>query len=161
MPFNLVPLPYWSTHPGSFTKKFLFEIGTQEHDQVVKAVKRAKDNQCRIYLLTNEENYGFIAVSLSTVGKDEVPILVLDYLFVSLQYRGKVFENLGGLKIADFLLAQALQLAMDINSIAPVRYLGLEPADAQLSTFYQRRGFKKLDRTPWLFAVVPKPSRAS
>lgn len=160
MPFSLISLPHWSARPGSFTKKFTFRTGTEEQEQVIKAVKRARDNQCRIYILTNnEENYGFIAVSLSTVESDELPMLVLDYLFVSLQYRGAIFPELGELKIADYLLAQALQLAVDITYIAPVRYLGLEPASDQLSGFYKRRGFKKLDRTEWLFAVVPKPTR--
>jgi len=38
--------------------------------------------------MNNEESYGFIAISLSTVGKAKLPTLVLEYLFVSLQYRG-------------------------------------------------------------------------
>jgi len=85
VPFDLVSLPHWSARPGPFTKKFTFKSGTDEQEQVVKAVKRAKDNQCRIYVLTNnEENCSFIAVSLSTLGTDELPMLALDYLFVSL-----------------------------------------------------------------------------
>ena len=104
MSFSLVSLPYWSARPGPFTKKFTFKAGTEELEQVVKAVKRAQANQCRIYFLTkNEQNYGLIAVSLSTLDQDEIPILVLDYLFVSLQYRGQVFDELDGLKISDFL----------------------------------------------------------
>ena len=92
MHFNLVCLPHWSAHPGSFTKKFTCKQGTDEREQIVKSVKRAKANQCRIHvLMNNEESSGFIAVSLSTVGKDQIPTLVLEYLFVSLQYRGQTF----------------------------------------------------------------------
>jgi GNAT superfamily N-acetyltransferase len=159
VPFNFESLPLSSARPASFAKQFKFRNGTDERDQAVNAVKRAKANQCRIYVLKNNaENFGFIAVSLSTVGADVLPMLVLDYMLVSLQYRGMVYSELGGLKIVEYLVSQVIQLADDITRIVPVRYIGLEPANDRLSKFYQRLGFNKLDRTDWLFSVVPKPS---
>ena len=102
VPFNLESLPLLSARPASFTKQFKFRDATDERDQAVNAVKRAKANQC-------------------------------------------------------YLVSQVIQLADDITRIAPVRYIGLEPANDRLSKFYQRLGFNKLDRTDWLFSVVPKP----
>jgi hypothetical protein len=158
MAFRLVPLQRSSARPGSFAKRFIFSPGTDERDQVVRVVNQAKNDQCRIYVATNgDDSYGFIAVSISAVGDEEHPILVVNYLFVSLQYRGRTFAELGGVKVADYLLAKALELAISISIIAPIRYLGLEPANEQLSSFYRRRGFNKFDRTEWLFAIVPKP----
>ncbi|WP_129127639.1 hypothetical protein [Geomonas oryzae] len=88
-------------------------------------------------------------------------MLVLDYLLVSLPFRGLVFKELGELRVVDYLLAQVLRIAMEISRLAPVRYVGLQPANHNLSAFYQRRDFIKLDKTDWLFTVLPKPSAAS
>lgn len=161
MAFNLLTLPHWSAHPASFPKRFTCNPSTDEREQIVKAVNRAKGNQCRIHVLMNDkESYGFIALSLTTVGKDKLPTLVLEYLFVSQQYRGHNYGELQGLKIGDWLIAEALQFAQEITTTVPLRYVGLEPASDPLGAFYQRRGFLKIDRTSWLYAVVPKPQRA-
>jgi hypothetical protein len=158
VPFVLESLPYYSASPGSVTKRFSYLKGTDERDQVVKAAKRAKANQCRIYVLKNNaESLALIAVSLSTVGEDALPMLLLDYMLVSLQHRGKVFAELGGLKIGEFLVSQVNQIAADVSRMVPVRLVGLEPANDKLVKFYQRMGFSKLDQTAWLFSAVPKP----
>lgn len=125
---------------------------------MVKAAKRAKTNQCRIYVLKDgNESLAFIAVSLSTVGENALPMLVLEYMLVSLQHRGKVFPELGGLKIGEYLVSQVNQIAAEISRIVPVRFVGLEPANDDLVKFYQQMGFTKLDQTNWLFSLVPPP----
>lgn len=158
MPFKLTTLPHWSAHPASFTKRFTCKPGTDEREQVVKSVKRAKENQCRIHVLSDKhECYGFTAISITTIGKYKIPVLILEYLFVSLQYRGQDFDLLDGLKVADWLIAETLQLADQITASVPLRYVGLEPATDRLSVLYQQHGFHKIDSTQWLYAAVPKP----
>lgn len=118
--------------------------------------KRAGNNQCRIYVLTNNgEYYGFVALSLAVFA--QVPSVVVDYLFTSLQFRGVEFEDLESGKVADYLLAFALKSAVTVSEIVPVRFLALIPADETLDAFYRRRGFSKLDSTNWVFTKVPPP----
>jgi hypothetical protein len=151
MSFQLEILQKSAAMPSSFTSRFSFSANTNEHGQVAQVAKRAKRNQSRVHLLANDgEHYGFVAFSLSSV-LGQIPALVVDYLFVSLPYRKVVFEELGGLKIADYLLAHSFNSAIQISEVAPVRYIALLPADEALDTYYKRRGFKKLDASDWLF----------
>lgn len=161
MAFNLQTLQHWAARPGPFTKRFISKAGTDEREQIVKAVNRAKDNQCRIHVLMDGgDSYGFIAISLTTVGKDKIPTLVLEYLFVSLPYRGNNLAELEGLKVGDWLIAETLQFASEITTTVPLRYVGLEPATDRLRARYQGHGFNKIDSSHWLYAPVSKPQPA-
>ena len=153
--FEVTRLHKAAALPATFTSKFEYSVDIDEHGQVAQVAKRAARSQCHIYILTKDgQYYGFIGISLAVFA--QLPALVVDYLFTSAQFRGTVFDELGGGKIADHLLAFAVQSAVTINDIAPVRFVALLPATEKLDAYYRRRGFSRLDSTDWVFMKVPQ-----
>ncbi len=135
--------------PGSFTRRFTYADG-DERDFVAQVATLAKRDRHRIHLLADDsgKDYGFVALSVSET--DNKPSLVIDFLFTSLPYRGTILPELN-MKISDYLIGYSIQVATRLSETVPIRYIALQPATVELLAFYNRRGFKKLDSTDWMF----------
>ena len=142
--------------PRNPSRKLQFEPGPTE-EYCSQIFQQARNRKSIIHVLQNveEEWHGFVALRFDVLAKR--PSLVIDYLITSLQYRGMRYNDLGGLKISEYLIAYALSKAADVNLTVPVRYLALEPASDELAGFYGRNGFSRLDATDWMFMKVPMP----
>lgn len=136
----------------NFSKKYFYsDKFDSDRDRVVAIAKQARKNQSRIHLLVDDEGtqYGFIALSIAVL--DEKPSLVIDYLFISEQFRGLLFKSLNGLTLGKFLLAYAIDLAETSNRNFPLEYIALEPANARLEKYYSEVGYRKLDGSNFMF----------
>lgn len=138
--------------PGKFARIYLYDPSfDSDYDRVVQLAKRAEKDQTRIHRLTDDEgrHYGFIALSI-TVSLNK-PCLVIDYIFVSHQYRGAAYAELDGRNIAGFLLGYAYDVAKEANQNYPIRYLALIPANEKLQAYYAALKFCKLDSTDFMY----------
>jgi hypothetical protein len=82
--------------------------------------------------------------------------LVVDLLFVSLPYRSIKYPELENKKISDFLLGYTIEESAKANKIFPIRYIALQSANESLAKFYEKRGFRKIDASEWMFLAVPE-----
>ena len=147
--------------PRNPASRYTFTPGTEEEDYCAQIFQQARNHQKIIHSLEGSEGtyFGFIALSFGVFAKRTS--LVIDFLFTSVQYRSQAFDDLGGLKISDYLLAYAFQRAIELNEIVPVRYVALFPASDALEEFYRRRGFSTLDDTFWMFSKIGSTSPAA
>ena len=138
--------------PGAFSGKYFYSPSfDSDYERVVHIARRAKKDQTRIHRLTDDKgsHYGFIALAISV--SDHKPCVVIDYLFVSKQYRGIRYPEFENRKIAEILIGYAWEIATDANRNYPVRYLALEPANDKLGAYYTALAFCKLDSTNFMY----------
>lgn len=139
--------------PGAFLKKFDY-ADDHERQYVKQIADQARRRQKQIYLLSNSDQvpYGFVAVSISVLQNQ--PCLVIDYLFTSKPYRGEKHQELGDKKISEYLVDFSLQTALEIDGKVPIRFVALTQIYDILRPFYEKWGFKRLDKTDWLFLKI-------
>jgi uncharacterized membrane protein YfhO len=138
--------------PGTFAKKYRYNTSfDSDNDRVVAVAKRAGNDLSRIHRLVDDQNthYGFVALSIAV--SDKKLCLVIDYLFVSQQYRGIRYPELDNKTIAGLLIGYAYQIATEADKNYPVRYMALVPANDKLETYYAALGFCKLDSTDFMY----------
>lgn len=138
--------------PGTFAKKYRYNASfDSDYDRVVEIAKEAKNNQTRIHRLIDDQgaHYGFIALSIDV--SDEKPCLVIDYLFVSQQYRGISYQELGNKTIAGLLIGYACEIATEADKNYPIRFIALVPANEKLTNYYNNLEFLKLDSTDFMY----------
>lgn len=145
--------PSWSAlSPGAFTGKYFYDSSFDgDYNRVIASAKSARNDQTRIHRLIDDQGsqYGFIAISIAV--SENKPCLVINYLFVSQQYRSIRYPELENKKIADILIGYAYQIATEANINFPVRYLALVPANDKLETYYSTLEFCKLDSTNFMY----------
>ena len=139
-------------HPTVFLKKIEF-ADDNERQYVKQLAKRTLSDKNRIYLLTNEVDtvFGFVALSVSTI--QDVPCIVINYLFCSLPYRNQTFTELNG-KISVHLIERAIQIAREVNTHVPIHYLALQPAHEKLEAMYAELDFKSLHHKDWMVLKI-------
>ena len=138
--------------PGTFAGKYLYSASfDSDYDRVVALAKKARKDQTRIHRLIDDDgtHYGFIALSIAL--SENKPCIVIDYLFVSQQYRGIRYRELENQTIANILIAYAYQLATEANKNYPVRFIALVPANDKLEAYYAALAFSKLDATDFMY----------
>jgi hypothetical protein len=113
--------------------------------------KRVQKSDTVLYVLREEERtLGFIALSVSSI--DNFPSLQVDYLFVSRNFRGMRLKYLDNLKISNYLIEFAIDLAQDIQERVGLRYLVLLPDNNKLHDIYQNMGFETLsNQRGWMY----------
>ena len=138
--------------PGTFLKKFHY-TDDNERQYVRQIARLAKNKQTQVHLLVGDDNtpHGFISLSVSQL--QDLPCIIIDYLFVSKQHRGRVFQELS-MKISEYLVDFAVLTATEINDKVPIRYVALLPSHDRLASFYGIWGFKGLDKTGWMFLRI-------
>lgn len=138
--------------PGSFSGRYFYSPSfDSDYERVVHIAKRAQREQTRIHRLIDDRgsHYGFIALAIAV--SDNKPCIVIDYLFVSQQYRGIRYSEFENRKIADILIGYAWEIATEANRNFPVRYLALVPANDKLEAYYTNLEFCKLDSTNFMY----------
>lgn len=151
--FNLINPSRQLLHPQSFLKKLHF-ADDHERQYSRQLAKLALANKVRVHLLTDADcsPLAFIAVSFESISGSQC--IVINYLFVSTPFRKKVWPELEGGKISEYLIEVVGQIAREINNQIPVHYLALQPAHEKLEKFYADLGFTRLHRKEWMFLKV-------
>jgi len=135
-----------------------FEYANQdERNFVYQVFGIARSKNTRIHLLKEDTiPLGFVALSLRNF--NDVPSVIIEYLFVSVPYRGRPYPKLSDqpLRVSEYLLGQAISMANNAWSIIPLRYMALNLADDCLEPLYSRHGFDCVEGTKsWMFLVLP------
>ena len=154
--FKLITPEGAELFPGSFAKRFQY-ADDFERQYVVKLVKFAQRDRVRIHVLVDSagNSYGFLALSFSSFDKDSKRTsIVIDYIFTSLDYRGKSYTNLGNMSVFEHLLGVTYQAAITIKKTVPVRFIALQPASDRLAAYYERADFKPFGNTDWMFLSI-------
>lgn len=146
-------IPSWvALSPNAFARKYLYDSSfDSDYDRVVALVKNARNDQTRIHRLVDGQgkHYGFVALSIAV--SENKPCLVINYLFVSQQYRGIRYPELEMQRLAEIMIGYASKIATDANIHFPIRYLALVPANVKLVTYYSALEFCKLDSTNFMY----------
>lgn len=73
------------------------------------------------------------------------PVLVVDYLFISREFRGKPLEGLNDLKAVEYIMSQIIKVAAQISHLTTLELVALQPDTERLEKYYLRRyGFEKI-----------------
>lgn len=141
---------------GSLLRSFSY--GNQDERNYVEQVFGfARSKNIRVHLLKEDNNpLGFVALSVRDF--NDVPSVIIEYLFVSVPYRGRPYPSLSDqpLRVSEYLLGQAISMANNAWSMLPLRYMALNLADDNLATLYSRHGFTLVEgTTSWMFLVLP------
>lgn len=144
-------------HPQAFFKKITC-IDSDEKNYSAQLLKRAVRNQTRFHLCISASDnkvHGFVAISAAThKAVVDTCCIVIEYLFTSPEHRGRIFEELGQKRISEYLIDYSIEIAKEINSNVPFRYIALHPVHDKLLPLYVSLGFKPLDNSGWLFFKI-------
>ena len=113
------------------------------------------ENRTRLHVLSDDTSgniIGFVVLHLSHAAAKS-NCMVIDYLFVSNSYRRKICSEIGNQKISDYLLNYVIECAREVDSIVPVSFIALRPADDKLLPFYGAYNFELLDEF-WMFLQI-------
>ena len=119
--------------------------------------KLAGKEKTRIHLLSDtlDNNYGFVALSVSSFDRSyNRPSMIIDYIFTSRQYRGLKLAELDNSTVFENLLEFTFQSALSIQKIIPLRFIALQPANDRLAAHYQKKDFKPLENSDWMFLSI-------
>lgn len=154
MDFEIIKPSRSFLHPQVFLKKVPC-ANNHEQNFCSQLIKRAASHQVRLHVLANSQNLqiiGFIAISASELINS--PCVTIDYLLITPEYRGVLFRELGNVKASQYLLDYVINLATQVNTDIPFRYLALQPAHEKLLPLYSSLGFEPIDKTGWLFFKI-------
>lgn len=142
------------TFKVEFTSKCVYGDFEAEKEHVGIILDRAEENRARLHVLSDDAGgdvYGFIALHLHTLYGS--PCVVVDFLFASSGFRGLAFDDLGGLKVSEYLLEHAIDTARKVSVVLPIKYVALQTIDDKLLPFYGRHGFEVLDES-WMTLAI-------
>ena len=80
--------------------------------------------------------------------------IIIDYIVTSNQHRGRKFAELNNLNVFEYLLDIAIQSAVSIQKILPVRFIALQPATDRLADYYRKMDFKSVENSDWMFLSI-------
>jgi hypothetical protein len=112
-------------------------------------------NHTRLHVISDDTSgniIGFVVLHLSHAAAKS-NCMVIDYFFVSHSYRKKKCLEIGDQKISDLLLNYVIECAREVDSIVPVSFIALRPADDKLLPFYGAYNFELLDEF-WMFLQI-------
>jgi len=155
--FELTPLSNIELRAGGSILRSLAYANQDERNYVEQVFGFPRSKNTRIHLLKEDNSpLGFVALSVRNF--NDVPSVIIEYLFVSVPYRGRPYPNLSDqpLRISEYLLGQAISMGNNAWSILPLRYMALNLADDYLEKLYRRNGFTLVEgTTSWMFLVLP------
>ena len=137
---------------------YLTKTSTEQERQFIKQLSSsAEKGSIVVYALELDGSLaGLIGLSASRV--DSISTVQIDYLYVSSEHRGTVFEELSNTKISTYLIDLSIVLAKKISSEVGVRWLALVPDNDKLEEFYSKEfGFKPhndRDKQRYLFLKI-------
>jgi hypothetical protein len=121
----------------------------RERGLLEETIKLVQKNKTILYLLVKEDELlGLIALSASSI--EEIPVIQVDYLFVSYNYRREFIKEIGS-TVSEYLISFAIKTAETVKQTIGVKYIALYPdaQDKNLISHYQKMGFFKLNKY-WL-----------
>jgi hypothetical protein len=128
-----------------------------ERNYVEQVFGFARSKNTRIHLLKEDNNpLGFVALSVRNF--NDVPSVIIEYLFVSVPHRGRIYPDLSvqPLRVSEYLLGQAISMANSAWSMLPLRYIALNLADDCLEKLYSQYGFYRVEGAgSWMVMVLP------
>ena len=141
---------------GSLLKNFVY-ANQDERNYVEQVFGFARSKNTRVHLLKENDNpLGFVALSLRNF--NDVPSVIIEYLFVSASYRGRPYPHISDppLRVSEYLLGQAISMANNAWSVLPLRYMALNLADDSLEQLYSQYGFYRVEGAgSWMVLVLP------
>jgi hypothetical protein len=141
---------------GSLLRNFTY-ANQDERNYVEQIFGFARNKNTRVHLLKENSNpLGFVALSVRNF--NEVPSVIIEYLFVSVPYRGRSYPHLSDppLRVSEFLLGQAISMANSAWSMLPLRYMALNLASDCLEQLYSQYGFYRVEGAgSWMVLVLP------
>ena len=142
--------------PGGFLFRNFQYDSPDERSYVRQVFQRARKKAVRIHLLKKDGvPCGFIALSIDDF--NDVPSIIIEYLFTSVPYRRQAYLELGesAIKISEYLIGQVLCMATEISARVPLRYLALQLATDRHEALYKPHGFIREEGTHWMSQIIP------
>lgn len=134
-----------------------FRYGNPDEQNYVRQVLQlAHKKAAKVHVLKKDGvPCGFVALSIDNF--NEVPSIIIEYLFTSVPYRKQTYPELGEppIKISQHLIGQALRMAADIATKVPLRYIALQLATDRHEALYSPHGFIRDEGTNWMSQVIP------
>ena len=115
--------------------------------------KRVEKSKTVLYVLKKDnENLGLISISATSM--EDFPALQIDFLFVSKNYRGQIFDELDNLKVSEYLIEFVISISKNLQENIGLKYIVLLPDNKDLEKIYKELNFNKLNKTGWMFISI-------
>ena len=115
--------------------------------------KRVEKSKTVLYVLKkDDENLGLVSISATSM--EDFPALQIDFLFVSKNYRGQIFEELDNLKVSEYLIEFVISISKNLQENIGLKYIVLLPDNKDLEKIYKKLNFNKLNKTGWMFISI-------
>ena len=115
--------------------------------------KRVEKSKTVLYVLKkDDENLGLVSVSATSM--EDFPALQIDFLFVSKNYRGQIFDELDNLKVSEYLIEFVISISKNLQENIGLKYIVLLPDNKDLEKIYKKLNFNKLNKTGWMFISI-------
>lgn len=92
------------------------------------------------YDLAKNNIFGFFALKTTNDAVDNVPGIMLEFLYLKSEYRSKV-EKLSNTKYSYLLLDYIIDIAIDIQKLVAINHVYLVPISDKMRTVYSEYGF--------------------
>jgi hypothetical protein len=119
-------------------------------------IQRAIENKTKIHILYDERDTsksipcGLLALNFEVVG--DFSALSVDFIFISKGYRGIYIDEIDS-KISSYLLAFALNQAVEMNKVSQLDAVILNPINECVSKVYIDFGFEEFG-DGWLYFLI-------
>ena len=90
-----------------------------------------------------DESFGFVALRMSNGEIDDVPGVIVDFLYLKEEYRAKLIEGTEQ-KYSFFILDYIIEKAIEIQSLAAVNHVYLVPINDKVRAVYLEYGFENI-----------------
>jgi hypothetical protein len=153
--FSLALAARYELLPSSTFLRNLQFASSDEENYVRQIFSRARSKKIKIHVLKNDDSpYGFVALAIANF--NDVPSIIIEYLFTSEPYRKQTYPELGEtpLKISEFLIGKTIEMAEDITNKVPLRYIALQLAAERLEALYEPYGFRRTEGTNWMSQTI-------
>ncbi len=128
----------------SFFDKFDFEKDSEHIKQYISLVKELAFCQQVIiyegYDLVKEDAFGFFALKTTHDDIDNVPGIIVEFLYLKSEYRSKIEES-SNTKYSFLLLDYVINVAIDIQKLVAINHVYLVPISDRMRTIYTEYGF--------------------
>jgi hypothetical protein len=141
--------------PSGLFRNFRYD-NPDEQNYVRQVFQLAHKKAAKVHVLKIDGTpCGFVALSIDNF--NDVPSIVIEYLFTSVPYRKQIYPELGEppIKISEYLIGQALLMAADIATKVPLRYIALQLATDRHEALYSSHGFIRTEGTNWMSQIIP------
>lgn len=141
---NISISPLSAQELESFFKKLDFSKDSEHIKKYISIVRETAACQQVViyeaYDLSKDDVFGFFALKTTHDDIDNVPGIIVEFLYLRVEYRSKI-EEFSNIKYSFLLLDHIINIAIDIQKLVAINHVYLVPISDKMRAIYNEYGF--------------------